>query len=121
MLHSARDRARTPATGLTTKRARPWWRGTAPAAAWRICWPPGPTCCNTRDLGWTTSATAWKAGPASASSAPWRGRGALCGREYQAAHRLWREVAPLDPDNPELLKKLERSRKVLDNLRSLEE
>ena len=50
-----------------------------------------------------------------------RGEALYAEGEYQAAHRLWREVAPLAPDNPELLKKLERSRKVLDNLRSLEE
>ncbi len=50
-----------------------------------------------------------------------RGEALYAEGDYQAAHRLWRSVAPLDPDNPELLKKLERSGKVLDNLRSLEE
>lgn len=50
-----------------------------------------------------------------------RGEALYAKGDYQAAYRLWRNVAPLDPDNPELLKKLERSRKVLENLRSLEQ
>ncbi|MBL7252309.1 hypothetical protein ACLD02_18725 [Alloalcanivorax sp. C16-2] len=50
-----------------------------------------------------------------------RGEALYAEGDYQAANRLWRSVAPLDPDNPELLKKLERSRKVLNNLRSLEQ
>lgn len=40
--------------------------------------------------------------------------------QYQQAHRIWQQVAPLYPDNPELNKKLQRSRRVLDNLENLE-
>ncbi len=39
--------------------------------------------------------------------------------EYRAAHQLWQRVAPLDPDNVELQKKLERSERVIRNLESL--
>jgi len=39
--------------------------------------------------------------------------------EYRAAHQLWQRVAPLDPENVELRKKLERSERVLRNLESL--
>lgn len=50
-----------------------------------------------------------------------RGEALYVRGEYREAHRLWKEVAPLDPDNDELNKKLERSRKVLKNLRTLDE
>jgi tetratricopeptide (TPR) repeat protein len=39
--------------------------------------------------------------------------------EYRAAHQLWQQVAPLDPENVELQKKLERSERVIRNLESL--
>jgi tetratricopeptide (TPR) repeat protein len=39
--------------------------------------------------------------------------------EYRAAHQLWQQVAPLDPGNVELQKKLERSERVIRNLESL--
>ena len=39
--------------------------------------------------------------------------------EYRAAHQLWQRVAPLDPENVELRKKLERSERVIRNLESL--
>ena len=39
--------------------------------------------------------------------------------EYRAAHQLWQRVAPLDPENVELQKKLERSERVIRNLESL--
>jgi tetratricopeptide (TPR) repeat protein len=39
--------------------------------------------------------------------------------EYRAAHQLWQRVAPLDPENLELQKKLERSERVIRNLESL--
>ncbi|HEX5679065.1 MAG TPA: hypothetical protein VFX91_13955 [Alcanivorax sp.] len=39
--------------------------------------------------------------------------------EYRAAHQLWQRVAPLDPENVELQKKLERSERVIKNLESL--
>ncbi|ASK35106.1 hypothetical protein CEK62_12300 [Alcanivorax sp. N3-2A] len=50
-----------------------------------------------------------------------RGEALYARGEYRDAYRLWRQVAPLQPDNEELIKKLERSRKVLKNLRSLDE
>ncbi|MCH2558023.1 MAG: hypothetical protein MK005_12060 [Alcanivorax sp.] len=49
-----------------------------------------------------------------------RGEALYVKGDYQGAYRLWQSVAPLDPGNPELLKKLERGGKVLENLRSLE-
>jgi len=39
--------------------------------------------------------------------------------DYRAAHQLWQRVAPLDPENLELQKKLERSERVIKNLESL--
>lgn len=39
--------------------------------------------------------------------------------EYRAAYQLWQRVAPLDPENVELQKKLERSERVIKNLESL--
>ncbi len=39
--------------------------------------------------------------------------------EYRAAHQLWQRVAPLDPENLELQKKLERSERVIRNMESL--
>jgi len=41
--------------------------------------------------------------------------------QYREAYRIWKQVAPLYPDNEELNKKLERSRRVLANLRSLQD
>lgn len=41
--------------------------------------------------------------------------------QYREAHRIWTQVAPLYPDNEELNKKLERSRRVLANLRTLKD
>ncbi|MHA7916693.1 hypothetical protein [Alloalcanivorax xenomutans] len=40
--------------------------------------------------------------------------------EYQAAYAIWQELKPLAPDNVELNKKLERTRRVLNNLRALD-
>tara|TARA_Y100001934_G_scaffold282181_1_gene394782 strand:- start:1378 stop:2388 length:1011 start_codon:yes stop_codon:yes gene_type:complete len=40
--------------------------------------------------------------------------------QYREAYRIWKQVAPLYPDNEELNKKLERSRRVLANLRTLQ-
>ena len=41
--------------------------------------------------------------------------------QYREAYRIWKQVAPLYPDNEELNKKLERSQRVLTNLRSLQQ
>ncbi|KZZ23151.1 hypothetical protein A3754_03465, partial [Alcanivorax sp. HI0083] len=41
--------------------------------------------------------------------------------QYREAYRIWKQVAPLYPDNEELNKKLERSQRVLSNLRSLQQ
>ena len=41
--------------------------------------------------------------------------------QYREAYRIWKQVAPLYPDNEELNKKLERSKRVLTNLRSLQQ
>lgn len=41
--------------------------------------------------------------------------------QYREAYRIWKQVAPLYPDNEELNKKLERSRRVLANLRNLQD
>ncbi|WP_290525758.1 hypothetical protein [Alcanivorax sp.] len=41
--------------------------------------------------------------------------------QYREAYRIWTQVAPLYPDNEELIKKLERSRRVLTNLRNLQD
>ncbi|MDX1803041.1 MAG: hypothetical protein R3292_03095 [Alcanivorax sp.] len=41
--------------------------------------------------------------------------------QYREAYRVWKQVKPLYPDNVELNKKLERSRRVLNNLRSLKQ
>lgn len=41
--------------------------------------------------------------------------------QYREAHRIWKQVAPLYPDNEELNKKLDRSRRVLANLRNLQD
>ncbi len=50
-----------------------------------------------------------------------RGEALYAKGDYQGAYRLWKSVAPLDPENPELSQKLERGGKVLENLRSLED
>lgn len=50
-----------------------------------------------------------------------RGEALYAEGDYRAAHQLWQSIAPLDPDDPELRKKLTRSAKVLDNLRALED
>ncbi|MGK0393694.1 MULTISPECIES: hypothetical protein [unclassified Alcanivorax] len=41
--------------------------------------------------------------------------------QYREAYRIWKQIAPLYPDNEELNKKLERSERVLNNLRDLEQ
>ena len=41
--------------------------------------------------------------------------------QYKEAYRIWKQVAPLYPNDEELNKKLERSRRVLTNLRSLQQ
>ena len=41
--------------------------------------------------------------------------------QYREAYRIWKQVAPLYPDDEELNKKLERSRRVLANLRNLKD
>lgn len=50
-----------------------------------------------------------------------RGEALYARGEYRTAYRLWQQVAPLEPDNAELNSKLERSRRVLENLRTLDE
>ncbi|MCG8393649.1 MAG: hypothetical protein MI745_11265 [Pseudomonadales bacterium] len=41
--------------------------------------------------------------------------------QYREAYRIWKQVAPLYPNDEELNKKLERTQRVLDNLRSLQQ
>ncbi|EKF74449.1 hypothetical protein A11A3_08510 [Alcanivorax hongdengensis A-11-3] len=41
--------------------------------------------------------------------------------QYREAYRIWKQVQPLYPDNVELNKKLERSQRVLNNLRTLKD
>lgn len=41
--------------------------------------------------------------------------------QYKEAYRIWKQLAPLYPNDEELNKKLERSRRVLSNLRSLQQ
>lgn len=50
-----------------------------------------------------------------------RGEALYARGEYRTAYRLWKQVVPLEPDNTELNSKLERSRRVLENLRTLDE
>ena len=41
--------------------------------------------------------------------------------QYKEAYRIWKQLAPLYPNDEELNKKLERSRRVLSNLKSLQQ
>lgn len=48
-----------------------------------------------------------------------KGEALYANGEYHQAYEIWKNIAPLSPDDPELKKKLERAEKVLSKLKSL--